>query len=162
MPKIEGDHLSFSGDGGRAVSWGGKEGNYPPPLKFSKVEKNPLTKIENFGAMKSTFPVPDFFPLHYMNSQTSLIACISAEDGAAALIVLGVATRPAAFMLGFTMVVAAFHTHHGAPWFMGPGVEASKEPALLYLIPMIAVILTGAGSFSIDAIIHKEGKRRRW
>lgn len=121
-----------------------------------------VAKIENFGAMKSTFPVPDFFPLHYMNSQTSLIACISAEVGAAALIVLGVATRPAAFMLGFTMVVAAFHTHHGAPWFMGPGVEASKEPALLYLIPMIAVILTGAGSFSIDAIIHKEGKRRRW
>ncbi len=121
-----------------------------------------VAKIENFGKLKSIFPVPDFFPLHYMNSQTSLIACIAAEVGAAALIVLGVATRPAAFMLGFTMVVAAFHTHHGAPWFMGPGVESSKEPALLYLVPMIAIILTGAGAYSIDAAIHKEGKRRRW
>lgn len=121
-----------------------------------------VAKIENFAAMKSTFPVPDFFPLHYMNPQTSLIACIAAEVGAAALVVLGLATRPAAFILGFTMVVAAFHAHHGAPWFMGPGVDSSKEPALLYLIPMIAIILTGAGSYSIDATLHKEGKRRRW
>lgn len=121
-----------------------------------------VAKIENFGAMKSTFPVPEFFPLNYLNPQSSLIACIAAEVGAAAFVVLGVATRPAAFVLGFTMVVAAFHTHHGAPWFIGPGVESSKEPALLYLVPMIAIILTGAGSYSIDAALYKEGKRRRW
>jgi hypothetical protein len=45
---------------------------------------------------------------------------------------------------------------------MGPGVPAAKELALLYLVPMIAIILTGGGSFSLDATIHKEGKRRRW
>ena len=70
--------------------------------------------------------------------------------------------RPAAFVLGFTMVVAAFDVLGSAPWFMGPGVAAAKEPALLYLIPMIAIILSGAGAYSLDAGLYKEGKRRRW
>jgi putative oxidoreductase len=87
---------------------------------------------------------------------------IGAEVGAAAFIAIGLCTRPAAFVLGFTMVVAAFGVHGAAPWFMAQGVPVSKEPALLYLIPMIAIILTGGGLFSLDAAIYKEGKRRRW
>ncbi len=121
-----------------------------------------ISKIENFAAAKDHFPVPDFFPLKYMSSSVSLMACIGAEVGAAALIVLGLATRPAAFILGFNMVVAAFAVHGSAPWFMGPGVAAAKEPALLYLIPLIAIILSGAGAYSLDASIHKESRRRRW
>lgn len=121
-----------------------------------------ISKIENFAAVKGGFPVPDFFPLKYMTSQVSLIACIGAEVVAAAMIVLGIATRPAAFVLGFNMVVAAFAVHASAPWFVGPGISEAKETALLYLIPLVAIILTGAGSYSLDAAIYKEGKRRRW
>jgi len=122
-----------------------------------------LPKIRNFEAiLEKGFPVPDFFPLKMMSQAVSLMATIGAEVGAAALIILGLATRPAAFVLGFTMVVAAFSVMADAPWFLGPGVTAAKEPALLFLIPMIAIILTGAGSYSLDASIHKEGKRRRW
>lgn len=122
-----------------------------------------LPKIRNFDViLEKGFPVPDFFPLKFMSQSVSLIATIGAEVGAAALIILGLATRPAAFILGFTMVVAAFSVMADAPWFIGPGVAAAKEPALLFLIPMITIILTGAGSFSFDAVIHKEGKRRRW
>jgi uncharacterized membrane protein YphA (DoxX/SURF4 family) len=60
------------------------------------------------------------------------------------------------------MVVAAFSVMGNAPWFTGPGVAAAKEPAILFLIPMIAIIMTGAGSISIDAAIYKDGRRRRW
>jgi putative oxidoreductase len=122
-----------------------------------------LPKIQNYGAiLEKGFPVPDFFPLKFMSPAVSLLATIGAEVGAAALIILGLATRPAAFVLGFTMVVAAFSVHGGSPWFLGPGVTAAKEPALLFLIPMVAIILSGAGSLSLDAVIYKEGKRRRW
>lgn len=119
-----------------------------------------IPKIQNFAKYKDDFSVPEVFPLSLMSPPVSLIACIAAEVGASALLILGLATRPAAFVLGFNMVVAAFLVHGADAWFMGGG--AAKEPALLYLIPMIAIILAGAGAFSLDAVICKEGKRRRW
>jgi putative oxidoreductase len=119
-----------------------------------------LPKLKGFSSIKDWY-VPDFFPFNQMSPAISLMATIGAELGASALIALGLATRPAAFLLGFTMVIAAFGVHGSAPWFMGPGVPVSKEPALLYLIPMIAIILTGGGAFSLDAAIYQEGKRRR-
>jgi putative oxidoreductase len=121
-----------------------------------------IPKIQNFAAIKNTFYVPDFFPLKYMSPPVSLIACITAEVGASILIILGLATRPAAFFFGFSMVVAAFAVHGTAPWFISPSVAVAKEPALLYLVPMFAIILSGAGAFSLDAGIYREGKRRRW
>jgi putative oxidoreductase len=122
-----------------------------------------IPKIRGYAAHKDFFYVPDFFPLKYLLPQMSLIATITAEAGAAALIILGLATRPAAFVLGFAMVVAAFGFHGGSAWFAAPPkVFDAKELALLYLIPMIAVILTGGGAFSLDAAIYKEGRRRRW
>ncbi|MFD2255375.1 DoxX family protein [Luteolibacter algae] len=121
-----------------------------------------LGKIQNFEMMKEKFPVPDFFPLRHMSPFFSLISTIGVEVGCAGLIVLGIATRPAAFILAFTMTVAAFNIHNSDPWFMGPGVEGAKELALLYLIPSVAILLTGAGAYSADASIYKEGRRRRW
>jgi putative oxidoreductase len=98
-----------------------------------------------------------------MSPQVSLMASIGAELGAAALIIIGFATRPAAFVLGFAMVVAAFGFHGSSPWFVSPPtIFDAKELALLYLIPMIVIILSGGGAFSLDAAIYKEGKRRRW
>lgn len=116
-----------------------------------------IPKIQQFSDKKDVFPVPDIFPLKYMSSSVSLSATITAEALCALFIILGLATRPAAFILGFTMVVAAFEIHGSAPWF-GPG---SKELALMYLLPMIAIILTGAGQFSLDALLYKDGRRNR-
>ncbi|MGA0845580.1 MAG: DoxX family protein [Luteolibacter sp.] len=122
-----------------------------------------IPKLLNFKSIVAKgFPVPDFFPLKWMSPSVSLAATIGAEVLAAALIVLGLLTRPAAFVLGFTMVVAAFSVLSGAPWFLAPGVSSAKEPALLYLVPMIAIILAGPGGYSLDASIYKDGKRRRW
>lgn len=118
-------------------------------------------KIQTFVDKKDGFPVPDFFPLKLMSNPVSLMATIGAEVGCSALLILGLATRPAAFIFAFTMVVAAFNIHASGPWFMsgGPG---SKEPALLFLIPAIAILLTGAGQYSADAAILKEGRRKKW
>jgi len=119
-----------------------------------------LGKIQGFAKMKDGFPVPDFFPLKYMSNPVSLMATIGAEVGCAALLILGLATRPAAFIFAFTMVVAAFNIHASGPWFLGQG-DGPKEPALLYLIPAIAILLTGAGQYSFDASILKE-RRKKW
>jgi len=119
-------------------------------------------KLRDFSTMKEKFPIAEIFPLSHMSREVSLSACIVGEFVAAALIILGLSTRPAAFVLGFTMVVAAFQIHGGAPWFFGPGVEVAKEPALLYLIPMIALIFSGAGAFSLDAGLYREKRSRRW
>jgi putative oxidoreductase len=122
-----------------------------------------IPKIKGFAARKDLFYVPDIFPLRHMSPQVSLSAAILAEAVAALLIIAGLATRPAAFVLAFCMVVAAFGFHGGSAWFVSPPtVMEAKELALLYLIPMIALILTGGGALSLDALIHKEGKRRRW
>jgi putative oxidoreductase len=119
-------------------------------------------KLRDFSVMKEKFPIVDIFPFSHMSSQVSLGACIAGELVAAFCVILGLATRPAAFVLGFTMVVASFQVLGGAPWFLSPGVEASKEPALLYLIPMIALIFSGAGAFSLDAALYREKRSRRW
>jgi putative oxidoreductase len=120
-----------------------------------------LPKLQNYAMLKDKFELK-IQPFQHFAPSVNLMLCIAAEAGAAALIAIGLFTRPAAFLLGFTMVVAAFGAHGADPWFMGPGVPASKEPALLYLIPMIAIILTGGGAFSLDAAFYKETKRRRW
>ncbi len=119
-----------------------------------------LGKLQEFAEKKSEFPVPDFFPLKYMSPSISLMAAIGAEVGCGALLVLGLATRPAAFILAFTMTVAAFNILAAGPLFMSGGPGA-KEPALLFLIPCVALLLSGAGSFSIDAMILKD-RRRNW
>ena len=48
-----------------------------------------------------------------------------------------------------TMLVAALIIHAEDPW-------ARKELALLYAVPAIALIFTGAGRFSIDGLIWKK------
>lgn len=122
-----------------------------------------LPKLQGYTERKDLFPVPDFFPLKYLSPPLSLMMAIGAEVGAAALIILGLATRPAAFFLGMTMVVAAFNFHAAAPWFVKPPtIYDAKELAVLYLVPMIVLILTGAGSYSLDAGLYRESKRRRW
>ena len=58
------------------------------------------------------------------------------------------------------MVVAAFGVHGDTPWFIGPGVAAAKEPALLYLLPAVVVIVSGPGAYSLDAPIYHDRRRR--
>ncbi len=122
-----------------------------------------IPKIQNFALRKEFFYVPDFFPLSRMSPSVSLMMCTGAEVVGAAFLIIGFATRPAAFVLGLSMVVASFGLLGATPWFLNsPTLVETKELPLMYLIPLISIILAGAGGYSLDAALCKEGKRRRW
>jgi len=88
----------------------------------------------------------------------------AAEFLCALAVICGLGTRLASAVIVFSMAVAAFVAHGGDPWTMEQGYMrfmageskswASKEPALLYLIPFLALIFLGAGRLSIDALIR--------
>lgn len=95
----------------------------------------------------------------------SLYLATFAEFVCAALIVFGLATRFAAVPLVVNMAVAAFVAHRADPWTMEQAAKlfmegksqfpASKEFALLYLIPFLTLLFTGAGAFSLDGLIWR-------
>jgi len=93
-----------------------------------------------------------------MGSATSLILSTGAEFFCALLVLIGLGTRFAAIPVAFTMAVAAFVVHRGDPWTLGAG--ASKQPALMFLIPFLALVFTGAGRFSVDALIARRKGRK--
>lgn len=98
-----------------------------------------------------------------IGSPASVILVMLAEFVCALLVVFGLATRFAAAPIVMAMAVAAFVVHASDPllmetaamqFFAGESESwASKEPALLYLIPFLSLIFTGAGRYSIDAVI---------
>ena len=100
-----------------------------------------------------------------LGNKASLILVVGAEFVCAILVMLGLITRLAAIPVVFAMGVAAFVAHGNDPISMETAAKlfmageskswASKEPALLYLIPFFALVFTGAGRFSIDNVIWK-------
>ena len=119
-----------------------------------------LPKLKNYDAMlKQWDVVPAVWPLSYMSHPMSLIMAIAAELVASGLLVLGLMTRPAAFMLGFAMCVAAFQVHGADPFFSKGG--PAKEMAVLYLLPAFVLIVTGGGLWSLDAAIATDKRKRR-
>lgn len=88
-----------------------------------------------------------------LGPEVSLTLMVFAEAFCAFAIVLGVLTRWAAIPLVFGMGVAAFVAHGADPFFMSGG--RAKEPALLYLVPFLTLVFTGAGRYSIDSMIAK-------
>lgn len=64
------------------------------------------------------------------------------------LLALGLLTKPSAFLIAFTMVVAAFGRHAEDPF-------ARKELALMYLVVMVFFMFRGGGRFSLDRLIKK-------
>ncbi|MFG0283407.1 MAG: DoxX family protein [Phycisphaerales bacterium JB039] len=94
-----------------------------------------------------------------LGSGLSLVLATGAEFFCALLVAIGLATRFAAAPVVFTMAIAAFVVHASDPWTMQPQ-GASKEPALLFLIPMLALVFTGPGRFSLDAILWP--RLRQW
>lgn len=100
-----------------------------------------------------------------IGSGPSLVLVALAEFVCSLLVVVGLGTRFAAVLPVIAMAVAAFVAHGGDPWTMGKGAElfssgaaeswASKEPALLFLIGFLTLVFTGAGRFSLDALIRR-------
>lgn len=92
----------------------------------------------------------------------SLVLITFAEFACSILVMIGLATRPAAAVIAFAMAVAAFVAHAADPWTMQRAFEVflagesqfpvSKEPALTLLIVFLSLVFTGAGEWSLDAL----------
>lgn len=120
-----------------------------------------IPKIKHYSTLKEIFYVPDFLPQSW--APACLMSCIGAEVLGSALVIIGFATRPAAFVVGFCMVVAGFGMRGPTPWFESlPTLVENKELPVVYLITMISIILAGAGAFSLDANLFREKRSRRW
>ncbi len=79
-----------------------------------------------------------------IGSIPSLYLVVGAEFFCAILLMLGLFTRWVTLPLIFTMGVAFFVAHGGDPW-------SDREGSFMFLIPFIALLLTGAGAYSLDA-----------
>ena len=89
----------------------------------------------------------------------SLILIVVAEALCAALVMIGLATRLAAVPTVIAMAVAAFVVHANDPWTMQQE-GGSKEPALLFLTAFLTLFFTGAGRFSLDALIGPRFRKK--
>ena len=69
-------------------------------------------------------------------------------------LVFGLLTRLAALGIAATMVVAIFKVHLANGFFLPGGVEFT----LALLAMALAIVMTGAGRYSIDALIDRRGE----
>jgi putative oxidoreductase len=105
---------------------------------------NGLDKISDISGFAEAYvsaiglPFPIFFS--YLAALTELIG--------APLLILGLLTRPAAFGLMSTMLVAIYHHIH-VSGFSIPSIELSS----LYAVCFAFFAINGAGQFSLDQIL---------
>lgn len=91
------------------------------------------------GVEAMGFPYPMFFAW----------AAALAEFAGGILLVIGLGTRTAAFLIFVTMTVAAFVTHGSDPFDV-------KELALAYWAMSGALMFTGPGRISLDGLIYEK------
>lgn len=88
------------------------------------------------GVTALGFPAPGLF---------AWLAAL-AEFGGGILLAIGLLTRVNAFLLAFTMLVAAFGVHLADPFKV-------KELSLLYLVIYVLFMIRGSGRLSLDHLI---------
>jgi putative oxidoreductase len=110
-----------------------------PALAFAHgVNKLPPSDRFVAGVVEMGFPAPAFFAW----------AAGFAEFGGGLLLALGLLTRPAAFLILFTMCVAWFVRQAGDPF-------TEREAAMLYGGVALLYLVAGAGRFSLDALLDR-------
>ena len=107
-----------------------------------------LPKILNFSERAARFSDPIG-----VGGPISLGLVVFAEVLCAGLVFLGLATRLAIIPILIFLAVALFIQHADDPW-------AKKENALIFATPFLALLLTGAGRFSLDHWIGRMRRRR--
>jgi putative oxidoreductase len=101
-----------------------------------------------------------------LDDELTLGLLVFAEFFCALLVVIGLGTRFAAVPIVIAMAVAALVAHASDPWiadeaarqFFAREVDfpASRQPALMFMTVFMALIFTGAGRFSIAALIRSQ------
>src|SRR5580698_3447238 len=99
-----------------------------------------LTKLNKFTEMQNLFPDP----LH-VGHRFSLIIVIFAEVVCSLLLVIGLFSRLAAFVLFIDVTVAIFMVHLGQP-------VDKFEVAILYSAVYFSLVLIGPGKISVDGM----------
>lgn len=77
---------------------------------------------------------------------TSLVLATFAEFLCALLVMAGLLTRWALIPLIITMLTVVFMVHLGDPY-------SRVEKGILFLAPFVALLITGPGAYSLDALI---------
>ncbi|MBH0014016.1 DoxX family protein [Pseudoalteromonas sp. SWYJ118] len=77
----------------------------------------------------------------------------SAEFFGGIALAIGLLTRPAAVVAGFTMLIAIFSVHISNGLFMA---NNGYEYALTLLVVTVVLAIQGAGSFSLDNVLVKK------
>jgi putative oxidoreductase len=108
---------------------------FPPPDGF-------VSGVRSIG-----FPAPTVFAW----------LAVLAEVAGGFLLALGLLTRPAAFLIAGTMLTAIVGVHWKDPLFM-TGTGGAKEPALLFLLPALALLCTGPGRYALDPYLRGRQK----
>lgn len=99
-----------------------------------------------FGHPPSPVPLPPFG----LMSEIGLAGILETFGGLA--IVLGLFTRPVAFVLSGEMAVAYFQFHHPLSFFP---TTNNGTPAILYCFLFLYLSFEGAGAWSIDGVISR-------
>jgi putative oxidoreductase len=99
-------------------------------------------------------PPPQGMPLFGMMSMLGISGILDTFGGL--LIVLGLLTRPVAFVLAGEMAVAYFHGHY--PMSFWPSTNMGI-PAILYCFLYLYLTFAGAGPWSLDAMIARSKGR---
>ena len=110
-----------------------------------------------FGTMKlfNTPAMPPGMPPLDLMSQIGIAGILELFGGLA--FVLGLYTRPIAFILSGEMAVAYFQGHF--PQSFWPSVNMGA-PAILYCFIFLYFVFSGAGVWSIDAMIARSKRDR--
>ena len=105
-----------------------------------------LTKMTHFSQMSGGFANP-----FHIGSPATLALVIFSEVFCAGLVILGLFTRFASFVLAFEMAFSFINIHH-MNWAAGQG---GGEPALLFLTCFLVLLFIGPGKISVDRLIGK-------
>ncbi|TNC47420.1 DoxX family protein [Rubellimicrobium rubrum] len=99
------------------------------------------------------------FPASDMNPPVMSIFWIAGvlELVGGALLILGLFTRPVAFILSGLMAVAYWMAH--APQSAFPALNGG-DAAILYCFVFLYLVFAGPGSWSLDAVLGREGTKR--
>lgn len=105
---------------------------------WQKVSVGPLRVANDLAALG--VPVPEL----------AAWACIAAELGGGALLVLGLFTRPAALAVLLTKAASVFYAHHAALEALGSPAGTAAEYPLLLAVAALAILFRGSGALSLD------------
>jgi putative oxidoreductase len=101
--------------------------------------KHGLEKLTHFSQMSAHFPNPV-----HVGSHASLIFALLSDSICSLLVLVGLGTRFAAFIIVVNMSVALYLVHHMALR------QEHGEMMLIYIAGFLALVFAGAGRFSLD------------